>query len=55
LVLKPNVDVDQVKKILIHDLKNEIKDNVTYKTEIVASIPPEPTGKLRMVVSRVTR
>jgi phenylacetate-CoA ligase len=55
LVLMPNIDENQVQKILIHDLKNEIKDNVTYKTEIVAAIPPEPTGKLRMVVSRVTR
>jgi phenylacetate-CoA ligase len=55
LVLKPNVDEDQVQKILTHDFKNEIKDDVTYKTEIVESIPPEPTGKLRMVVSRVTK
>jgi phenylacetate-CoA ligase len=55
LVLKPNVEEDQVKKILIHDLKKEIKDDVTYKTEIVESIPPEPTGKLRMVVSRMVK
>jgi phenylacetate-CoA ligase len=54
LVLKPNVDEDQVKKILIHDLKNEIKDDVTYNTKIVESIPPDPTGKLRMVVSKIT-
>lgn len=52
-LLKPNVEQDQVRKILVHDLKSEVNENVTYEIEFVDSIPPDSTGKLRMVVSNV--
>jgi len=52
-VLRPNAGELEVRKILLHDLKREIDEGVTYEIEFVESIPPDPTGKLRMVVSRI--
>jgi phenylacetate-CoA ligase len=54
IVLRSNVSEEQVKKILYHELKSEINAEVTYEIEFVESISPDPTGKLRMVVSRIS-
>lgn len=53
VVAKSSADKSEIERILTHDFRAEIRRDVTFKIEFAESIPPDPTGKLRMVVSNI--
>ncbi len=53
VVLKAGDDREHVRKMLVHDLREEVRRDVEYRIDFVDSIPPDETGKLRMVISKI--
>lgn len=57
VIVRPasDADRDKLEAILLNDLKKEVRDgDVEYKIEWVDEIPPDPNGKLRMLISKVS-
>lgn len=52
-VLAPGTNSKRVERLIVHDMQVEVANDVTYEVVIVDSIPPDPNGKLRMIVSKV--
>jgi phenylacetate-CoA ligase len=53
-VKAPDGDAEALERDLLSDLRREVRDDgVTYVIEWVDDIPPDPNGKLRMLISRV--
>ncbi|MDD4274551.1 MAG: hypothetical protein PHG14_12615 [Desulfobacter postgatei] len=51
---KEDADASALKKILIEDLRKDVCDvGMEYKIEWVKDIEPDPSGKLRMLISKV--
>jgi len=54
VVRDPASDPEKLAHMLIHDLRSEVRDNdVDYTIEWKDDIPPDPNGKLRMIVSNL--
>ena len=54
IVPQADADVDFVRQRVVKDMLAEVRDDVNFKVEFVESIPPDPSGKLRMIISKVT-
>ena len=53
-VTREGTDEIGLSNILMHDLRNGVRDaGMNYKFEWVKEIPPDPNGKIRMLISRV--
>jgi len=53
IVLKNGIDRERFKKDLIEDLQTEISDLLVYKVIFAPKLRPDPTGKLRMLISEI--
>ncbi len=53
VVPKTSADKSEIERILMHDFRVEIRRDVTFQIEFIKAIHPDPTGKLRMVVSNI--
>jgi len=54
VVKAPEADATGIERILLSDLRREVRETgVTYEIEWVDAIPPDPNGKLRMLISKV--
>jgi len=55
-VKSPESDASELERILLADLRREIRETgVDYIIEWVKNIPPDPNGKLRMLVSKISQ
>lgn len=54
VVPKQGENISRIETILLHDLKTEVRSDITYEIEFTDFISPDPTGKLRMVISKVS-
>lgn len=53
IVMDGGVDKWDFEKKLMFDLKKEISDNIKYNINFVDMISPDPSGKRRMVISKI--
>lgn len=53
VVIKGISDPERLRHQIIRDLSAEIKSGIEYCVEFAESIPPDPNGKLRMVISKI--
>ena len=53
IVLNESLDKKDFEKKLIQDLKQNVSEKIDYKIIFMEEIPVDPSGKLRMVISKV--
>jgi phenylacetate-CoA ligase len=55
LVAESNTDRSDLEKILFAELRRDVpKQGMEYILEFVENIPPDPSGKIRMLISKVS-
>ena len=53
IYLDKNTNKETFEKQLLHDLKHKISDSIDYETIYTHQIPPDPSGKMRIIVSKI--
>jgi phenylacetate-coenzyme A ligase PaaK-like adenylate-forming protein len=54
LVAEPDADRSRLEKRILADLEREIQHTgIAYTFDFVDNIPPDPTGKIRMLISKI--
>ncbi len=54
LAIEADADKSAVEKAIVSDLRKEVRDEgVEYIVEYLDKIPPDPNGKIRLLISKV--
>ena len=53
VVLEDGIDKVEFENILLKDLRKDVSDKILYEIEYMNVIPPDPTGKIRMIISKI--